>query len=102
MEIQLFGEGHTLGNLIATTLQKCDFIEKAGYDVPHPFIDQVTIVYQIKNNSKIKPINALIDTIDYLVRLFQTIAHVFSKKIKNVDFNMKSFIKIVIFFIIFL
>ena len=31
IEIQLYGEDHTLGNLIATTLQKCDFIEKAGY-----------------------------------------------------------------------
>lgn len=79
VEIQLFGEDHTLGNLIATTLQKCDFIEKAGYNMPHPFIDQIVIVYKTKHKSKVKPLNALIDTIDYLMKLFQTIAHVSQK-----------------------
>lgn len=79
VEMQLFGEDHTLGNLIATALQKCEFIEKAGYNMPHPFIDQIIIVYQIKNKSKIKPIDVLIDTIDYLVKLFQTIDKVSEK-----------------------
>lgn len=79
IEILLYGEDHTLGNLIATTLQKCDFIEKAGYNMPHPFIDQIIIIYQIKNKSKIKPIDALIDTINYLVKLFQSIAHISQK-----------------------
>ena len=52
--------------------------------MPHPFIDQIVIVYQIKNKSKVKPIDVLIDTIDYLVKLFSkplTMCH--KKKIND-------------------
>lgn len=75
IEIQLFGEEHTLGNLLATILQKCEFVEKAGYSMPHPFIDQLVIAYKLNENSKIGPIKVLVDCIDYLIRVFQTIGN---------------------------
>ena len=83
IEIQLFGEEHTLGNLLATILQKCEHVAKAGYDKPHPFIDQIIIAYKLSSKSKVGPIKVFVDVIDYLVRLFQQIAHVAFKKDNN-------------------
>lgn len=76
IEIQLYGEDHTLGNLIATILQKCDEVQKAAYNMPHAFMDQVNIVYQLYPKSKVGPIEFFIKCVDYLIRLFQTIGHV--------------------------
>lgn len=80
IEIQLFGEDHTIGNLLATVLQKCDYIEKAGYVMPHPFMDQITIAYKLSPKSKLGPIKVFTDCIDYLVKLFQLIPHAALKK----------------------
>lgn len=80
INIELHGEDHTLGNLIATTLQKCAYVKNAGYVPPHPFIDQVNIEYNLKPDSKLGPIRVFIDCIDYLIRLYQLIGHhAFSK-----------------------
>ena len=73
VEIQLYGEDHTLGNLLATILQKCKFINKAGYTKPHQLVDMVMIQYKLKSKSKIGPINVLIDCIDYLIKLYELI-----------------------------
>ena len=74
VEIQLYGEDHTLGNLLATILQKCEYIIRAGYVMPHPFVDQVNIVYQLSEKAKgKKPIGILIDSISYLIKLFTTL-----------------------------
>ncbi|AYV85278.1 MAG: hypothetical protein Satyrvirus9_4 [Satyrvirus sp.] len=79
IKIELFGEDHTLGNLLTTALQKCEFVEKAGYIMKHPFINQITLEYKLINKSKIGPINVLIDCIDYLVRIFKQIVQLASK-----------------------
>jgi DNA-directed RNA polymerase subunit L len=73
MEIELYGEDHTLGNLLATVLQKCDYTETAGYKMAHPFIDQITIAYKLHPKSKIGQIQVLIDCIDYLIKVFESI-----------------------------
>jgi len=70
IEIHLFGEDHTIGNLFAITLQKCVNVEKAGYGMPHPFIDQIIITYKLMPKSKVKPIKLFVDTADYLIKIF--------------------------------
>ena len=80
IEIQLYGEDHTLGNLLVTALQKCDFVRRAAYKMPHAFVDQIVIEYQLEPKSKIGPIEVFISCVDYLIRLFQTIGHVAFKK----------------------
>ena len=80
IELQLFGEDHTLGNLLATVLQKCEFVSKAGYYMPHPFVDQITIAYQLNPKSKIGPIQVFVDCIDYSIKLYSIIAHNALKK----------------------
>jgi DNA-directed RNA polymerase subunit L len=73
IEIQLFGEDHTLGNLLATALQKCDLIKEAGYVMPHPFADQILIRYKLSKKAKIDPIKVINDVVDYLIKLFEYI-----------------------------
>jgi len=80
IEIELYGEDHTLGNLLATILQKCDYIQTATYVMQHAFVDQIIITYQLFPKSKIGPIEVLVNCIDYLIKLFQLIAHIAFKR----------------------
>ena len=73
IEIELYGEEHTMGNLLATALQKCPFVREAGYVIKHPLADVVTISYRLEPDSKPEPITVLKDTINYLVKVFQKI-----------------------------
>lgn len=73
VEFELYGEDHTISNLIATTLQKCDFVKEAGYIKPHPFVDSVTIKYKLKSKGKVGPIKVFRDTVTYLIKLFELI-----------------------------
>lgn len=73
IEIEIYGEDHTIGLLVATILQKCKFVKDAGYAVVHPFSDQVIITYKLDETSKTGPIRVLVDSLDYLIRLFSKI-----------------------------
>jgi len=73
IEIQLYGETHTLGFLLSRALQKCDLVDKAGYYLPSPFINNVVIHYV---TSKKNPIQVCIKVIKYLRRLFDHILNV--------------------------
>lgn len=79
IEIPINGEEHTLGNLLATVLQKCEFVEKAAYFTPHPFIDQIVVKYKLFPTSKKGPIKILTDCIDYLIKVFQSIEKITTK-----------------------
>lgn len=81
VEIQLYGEDHTLGNLLATVLQKCDYVQKAAYTMPHAFIDQIIIVYKLVPKSKLGTIKVFINCVEYLIRLFQMIGHIAFKNV---------------------
>lgn len=73
IEIEIYGEEHTLGNLLATTLQRCKYISSAGYVLPHLFSDQIIIRYRVVPKSKVEPIQILIDVINYLINVFKII-----------------------------
>ena len=72
-EIELYGEDHTLGNLITTVLQKCEYTLKAGYVMPHPIIDSIVIRYIVDKKTKKDSITLILDVIEYLVRLMTKI-----------------------------
>ena len=73
IEINLYGENHTIGLLIATALQKCKYTAKAGYSVPHPLRDSIRIVYSMADGSKRDPIKVLIKCVDYIIRVYNSI-----------------------------
>lgn len=79
VEIQLYGEDHTMGNILATILQKCEFVEKAGYCMPHALIDEIKLQYCLFPKTKKDPIKILIDCIKYLIKVFDKIGEQFNK-----------------------
>jgi DNA-directed RNA polymerase subunit L len=82
IEIELYGEDDTLGNLITNILQKCTLTKKAGYAVPHPLISSVIIRYKMEKNSKKDPIVLFIDVLIYLIKLFNKIMDSYTKQSK--------------------
>lgn len=72
MEIELHGENHTIGHILASALQKQDSVKSAGYNVPHPLIKMVKISYEPakKDANKIK---ILLETIKYLSKIYRLI-----------------------------
>uniref|UniRef100_A0A6G6AB42 DNA-directed RNA polymerase subunit L n=1 Tax=Borely moumouvirus TaxID=2712067 RepID=A0A6G6AB42_9VIRU len=81
--IELYGEDHTLGRLLEDVLQKCEYVEKAGYTMPHPFIDTIVISYKLYQDSGLNPIKIFTDCIDYLVRIFELLVNLSSKNVSE-------------------
>lgn len=80
IEIYLHGEDHTLGNMLATVLQKCEYVQKAGYNMPHLFANEVKISYLLFPKSKLGPIRVFTDSINYLIDVYDSIENKFNKK----------------------
>ncbi len=79
IEIELHGEEHTMGNLLATILQKCKYVKKAAYKMSHPFKEEIIISYIVNEKSSKKPIRVLLDCIKYLIQLFNKISALANK-----------------------
>lgn len=71
--INLIGEDHTLGNLIATTLQKSDLIRSAGYITPHPSKNEISIEFALEKKTKERSLKVFTDTLDYLSKVIKNI-----------------------------
>lgn len=71
--IELIGEDDTMGNLLTTILQKSEYVEKAGYAVPHPLIKRVVIDCYVYENSKYKPLHVFVKVIHYAKNVFEHI-----------------------------
>ncbi len=57
LELEVRGESHTLGNLIAKELQSMEGVELAYYEIPHPLQDRM-IIY-VKTREGLSPLEAL-------------------------------------------
>ena len=62
----LVDEDHTLGNAIRSVLLQNPNVQFAGYRIPHPLENKMTIT--ITTNESITPIDAYNDALDYLMR----------------------------------
>jgi DNA-directed RNA polymerase subunit L len=71
IDIDLYGEDHTLGNLLTTALQKCKYTIRAGYYMPHPLEMKVTLSYQVVKGKKVIPV--LLLCIVYLVTIYKNL-----------------------------
>lgn len=78
-EYELFGENDTLGNLLATILQKCDYTEIAGYVTPHLFVDHVIIKFKLGKKVTFTPTQVFITAILHAKKIFEHILKI-SKK----------------------
>jgi len=52
LKIEIAGEGHTLGNLLQSSLLEDNNVEIAGYDLPHPLSKKPIIFIRMKNGNK--------------------------------------------------
>ncbi|QGA54910.1 DNA-directed RNA polymerase subunit L [Sulfolobus sp. E5-1-F] len=62
LELEIEGEDHTLGNLIAGTLRKISGVNFASYYQPHPLTDK--IIVKILTDGSIAPRDALLKAIE--------------------------------------
>ncbi|AAK40631.1 DNA-directed RNA polymerase subunit L [Saccharolobus solfataricus] len=62
LELEIEGEDHTLGNLIAGTLRRISGVSFASYYQPHPLSDK--IIVKILTDGSITPKDALLKAIE--------------------------------------
>jgi len=58
IEVEFGGEGHTLLNLLQTSLLEDPTVEMAGYTRPHPLMDRSRLFIRFKGK-KVKPMEIL-------------------------------------------
>jgi len=58
IEVEFGGEGHTLLNLLQTSLLEDPAVEMAGYTRPHPLMDRSRLFIRFKGK-KVKPMEIL-------------------------------------------
>jgi DNA-directed RNA polymerase subunit L len=75
VKLELYGEDYTLGYLVATTLQKCIYVESAGGVDPNPNDNLYVVAYRLFPSSKFKPIEVLVKVLNYLKRIFDAMAN---------------------------
>lgn len=80
IEIELKGEDPTIGVIISDVLQRCANVEKANFNVPHPFVKSVVVSFLLKKKSVLKPIETLIFSIKYIIDLFEVILKKYDTK----------------------
>lgn len=51
LEIEVQGEGHTLGNMLAKELQEMEEVELAYYEIPHPLQDRMLIYIRTREGA---------------------------------------------------
>jgi DNA-directed RNA polymerase subunit L len=79
-EYELYGENDTLGNLLATILQKCEYTEIAGYVTPHLFMDHVVIKFRLSKKITFTPTQVFVAAILHAKKIFEHILSKMSKK----------------------
>ncbi len=73
--VEVRGEDHTLGNLIATKLMELGLAKLAYYEVPHPLEDRLVIYVNLKEgvdikDALLKAANSVLDDNKEFRRLF--------------------------------
>ncbi|WP_338600073.1 DNA-directed RNA polymerase subunit L [Sulfolobus tengchongensis] len=67
LELEIEGEDHTLGNLIAGMLRRIKGVNFASYYQPHPLLDKIVI--KVLTDGTITPKDALIKAIENIKNL---------------------------------
>jgi DNA-directed RNA polymerase subunit L len=68
--LKIMDGGHTIGNLISSTMRKHKLVSFCGYNLPHPLDNKVNISYKIESG-KLK--NILNEVVKYNINIFSDI-----------------------------
>ncbi|TRM75518.1 DNA-directed RNA polymerase subunit L [Sulfolobus sp. D5] len=78
LELEIEGEDHTLGNLLAGTLRKIRGVTFSSYYQPHPLLDK--IVVKVLTDGSITPKDAILEGI----QMIKNISSQYLNEIKGV------------------
>ncbi|MCS7120703.1 MAG: DNA-directed RNA polymerase subunit L [Nitrososphaerota archaeon] len=65
LKIEIEGEGHTLCNLLESVLLEDDYVEFAGYDIPHPLVSNPVMLIKTRNGKS--PTDAVKEAVDKIL-----------------------------------
>jgi DNA-directed RNA polymerase subunit L len=77
LKIEIRREGHTLGGLLQHELLNDEYVEYAGYDVPHPLVD--SMILYIRTVGRKNPRRALKEALQRLKSKLTQFAETFEK-----------------------
>ena len=81
LEIEVEGEGHTLCNLLTSSLLEDKDVEFASYNISHPLISNPII--RIQTNKNKKPEKALQIAIEKILKKGKKLRKAFDKSLKD-------------------
>lgn len=79
----IYGEDHTLGNLLEKVLLKIKGVEFANYEMPHPL--EYKIVLRIHTDGTITPKEALDKAIDEIIKMIEEFRSEFTEELKRLE-----------------
>ncbi|HUS78263.1 MAG TPA: RpoL/Rpb11 RNA polymerase subunit family protein [Patescibacteria group bacterium] len=82
LEIEIGGEGHTLLNLLQSSLLENKDVEMAGYSKPHPLMDRSALFINVK--ARRDPKKVLIDSAADAKKKVEEFSTKFTKEIEKV------------------
>ena len=78
---KILKEDHTVGNLIRMKLLQDPRVYFAGYKSPHPLLNEID--FRVRTNGSISPPNAIIDTIDKLLKTIEETKKKFEREVEK-------------------
>ncbi len=71
IRLELWGEDHTLCNLLRNTLFTFDNVEMAGYHIPHPLVSSPVFYLKVKSGDPLSTLKRALEEIEKKAREFQ-------------------------------
>lgn len=81
--VEINGEGHTLCNLLESVLLEDEYVEFAGYTIPHPLVGKPTLRVRTKGNKE--PKEALQEALIKIIKRGRELREELEKAFKEYD-----------------
>jgi len=87
LKLEIEGEGHTLFNFVQTLLLQEKEVEIAGYNKPHPLMENV--ILHLRTKGKASPEDVLITAIDRGKKEVEEFRSIFEREMARQESNQK-------------
>ncbi|MFN4046536.1 MAG: RpoL/Rpb11 RNA polymerase subunit family protein [Acidilobaceae archaeon] len=88
-ELTIYGEDHTIGNLLAKTLLSMDEVEFAYYEKPHHLEDRIVVFINLKD-PEADPVNVLAKALDKILRVNSKFRKLYVEALKAKGLTVES------------
>ncbi|MCE4623487.1 MAG: hypothetical protein F7B11_01930 [Caldisphaeraceae archaeon] len=86
-KIEVLGEDHTLGNLLASTLLGLDGVNIAYYEVPHPLENKVFLYIDLEEG--IDPIKKLKEALEKIKLMNSKFRQIYLSELKEMGIDVE-------------